>query len=401
MIKEPLLRKSGIVFAFTIVASFLDYLYQVYVGRYLGPEDYGVFASLFAIFYLISVISNTIATSITNFISKFSAEERSIPDFFSGMLFRFIFIGVIFSGIFLILSPFISRFLKIKDLSPFLVLTAIVLFAWSMPVLNGTLRGLQKFKELGIVRVSNSLAKLIFGVVFLLLGFKVMGALLGVLLGFVFASLVSMIFLKKYLKFKPKLENFGEVCTYSLPVLIAMFSLSLPSNFDLLIVKNLLTEKEAGLYASACLFGKIVYFFPSSIYVVLFPMVAEKFAKGESTTDILIKSLTYTAILTGGVVFIYFIYPDILVKFFGKKYMEAIPLIAPYGLAMLFFSLSSIFLNYSLAIKDYKYVVFFSMVTLGYIILLYFNPSLMSMIRILLYGNMVLFIVSCVYRLRC
>ncbi len=78
MINEPLLRKSGIVFAFAIVASFLDYLYQVYVGRYLGPEDYGVFASLFAIFYLISIISNTIGTSITNFISKFSAEERSI-----------------------------------------------------------------------------------------------------------------------------------------------------------------------------------------------------------------------------------------------------------------------------------------------------------------------------------
>jgi O-antigen/teichoic acid export membrane protein len=76
--KDELVKKGMIMFISGPVASIFNYIYQVYMGSALGPEAYGVFGALFAIFYMIGIISQTLGTSMTQFVSKFVGEGIKI-----------------------------------------------------------------------------------------------------------------------------------------------------------------------------------------------------------------------------------------------------------------------------------------------------------------------------------
>lgn len=78
LIKDELARSGAIMFIASLVTGFFSYIYQMYMGRALGPEDYGEFGALFSIFYIFGVISQTLGTSTTRFISKFIGEGKQI-----------------------------------------------------------------------------------------------------------------------------------------------------------------------------------------------------------------------------------------------------------------------------------------------------------------------------------
>ena len=54
---DSLFRDSSVLIAATLVGGGLNYAYQVLMGRLLGPEQYGVFGSLFGLFYMIMILS--------------------------------------------------------------------------------------------------------------------------------------------------------------------------------------------------------------------------------------------------------------------------------------------------------------------------------------------------------
>ena len=128
--------------------------------------------------------------------------------------------------------------------------------------------------------------------------------------------------------------------------MLAMFCFSV-------LAKSFFSAREAGLYTSASVLGKIIFFFLSAIYAVMFLMIAERHARGEDTGEVLKRSLAYTAQLSGSLVAIYFLFPSVVVLLFGSRYAEALPLVAPYGLATHLFSLCVILLNYHLAIRNF------------------------------------------------
>jgi O-antigen/teichoic acid export membrane protein len=403
-LRDDLARHGGVMFIATTLAGALSYLYQVYMGRVLGPEQYGVFGALFAIFYMIMVISQTISTTATRFVSKFIGEGKEISFFLLGFLKRMILLGLIVSILFFAFSGKIASFLKISDPRPVMVLALILFLTWIQPINGGALRGLQRFKALGFVSVSNAFFKLVFGVLLVALGLGVSGALLGVVTGLFLATLFSFLFLAPHFKKNNPHEpsfNYSAFYTYSAPVLLAMFCFSVPANLDVVLAKYFFSAKEAGLYTSASILGKIIFFFPAAIYAVMFPMIAERHAMGKDTMSILKKSLAYTSFLSGSVALGYLLFPQLVVKVFGSNYASALPLGAPYGLAIFFFSLTVIIMYYHLAIKNIRYIALFASFTFFEIILLsIFHSSALEMVKVLLGANLALFLSSCYYTWR-
>ena len=90
---DELVKEGTIMFISGTIVGIFNYCYQVYMGRALGPEEYGVFGALFAIFYLIGIISQTLGTSTTQFVSKFVGEGKQIGFFIKGSLKRTIMLG--------------------------------------------------------------------------------------------------------------------------------------------------------------------------------------------------------------------------------------------------------------------------------------------------------------------
>src|SRR3989338_5190501 len=95
-IKNDELAKYGtMMFIATILSGAISYFYQIYMGRILGPEEYGIFGALFGIFYMIEVVSYTLATSTTQFTAKFIGEGKQIGFFIERSLKQVTILGFI------------------------------------------------------------------------------------------------------------------------------------------------------------------------------------------------------------------------------------------------------------------------------------------------------------------
>ncbi len=192
--------------------------------------------------------------------------------------------------------------------------------------------------------------------------------------------------------------KFSSIFNYSIPVGFAMICYSIPSNLDVILVKYFFSATDAGIYTSISVLGKIIFFFPAAIGTVSFPMVVEKFTRGEDTINILIKSIFYTMILAGFVLMIYILFPQQIINVFGHKYLSGVSLIIPYGMAMFFFSMVIVIMRYYLAIKDMKYITFFVLFTILETLLLFmFHSSTMEMVHVLLWVNLIFLLSSLLY----
>lgn len=399
--KDELTRGGGILLIGSLIGGVFSYIYQAYMGRMLGPEEYGIFGAMFAIFYMISVISQTLSISTTRFVSKFIGEGKHIGFFIKDSIRQMIIISFVTSIIFLILNNWLMSIFKLINPWPIYVLILILFLTWIFPIIEGGLRGTKRFSILCIANISNAFFKLMFGILLVILGFGVSGALMGIALGIIFALLISFIFLKPYIipnnPHEPDFK-FSSFYFYSIPVMLAMIGLSVPSNTDVIIAKYFLSSTDAGLYTSASVLGKIIYFFPGAIGAVMFPMVVEKHVRKENTKTILIKSLLYTGILSGFLALIYILFPQLVIKMFGQNYKLATVLVAPYGITMFLFSIVTIILKYHLAIKDMRYIILFTGFTISEILLLFmFHSSMLEMIYVLFSTNLIFLIMSILY----
>ncbi len=399
--KDELVKNGTIIFISGIIANIFNYIYQVYMGRALGPEEYGVFGALFAIFYMIGIISQTLCTSTTQFASRFTGEGKQIGFFIKGSLKWTILLGSAISLIFLVFSRELMNVLKLPDICPVLILILILSLSWITPIFNGSLMGLKRFYALGFTNISNTFFKLIFGIAFVVAGFGVSGALSGVAAGAILGLIISFVFLKPYIRSNNPHEpefRFSSLYSYSLPVMVAMICNSIPSNLDVIMAKYFFSPAEAGLYTSASVLGKIVFFFSGAVGAVMFPAIIEKYARNENTKEILKKSIIYAGALSGCLVLIYILFPQIVVKIFGEKYFNAIDLVAPYGLAMFFVSIIAVLMSYHLAIKNMRYIVWFSGFTIIEVaLLIIFNSSMIEMIDVLAIVNFIFLALSIIY----
>lgn len=279
-VKNDELTKYGtMMIVATLFSGGLNYIYQVYMGRVLGLEEYGIFGALFGVFYMIEIIAFTLTTSATQFTAKFIGEGKKIGFFIKGSMRQMIIIGLITSITFLFLSDWLTSLFKLKDSGPILVLIFILFLTWIVPIINGCLRGVKQFLALCWSNISNAFFKLIFGVILVATGFGVSGALFGIAMGMFFSIIIGYVFLKPFILPNNPLEpDFDLISFYSfsMPIMIAMFGFSVPSNLDVIFAKYFFSATDAGLYTSVSVLGKIVFFSSSAICGVMFPMIAEK-----------------------------------------------------------------------------------------------------------------------------
>lgn len=376
------------------------------MGRALGPYQYGIFGSLFAISYIIYVLTNTIQTGSARFISKFIGENKKemISVFSKGLLKRMFVLGISIFVILVILSNPITIYLKIDSITPVIFLASIFIFSTLLPVNLGIIQGLEKFFSLGINMILSFSAKLIFGILLVMIGFGVNGAISGVVIGFIVALIFSYFPIRNYLHQNSKNKNkfnFSELYVYSFPTMIAMFCFSVPANMDVILAKHFFESNTAGIYTAATVLGKIILFVPGAIAIVMFPKISRLHAEKKDTNYVLNISLIYTAVLSGAMALGYWFFPNLAITIpYGIEYLDAIPVLRLYGIAMFFFSLTVVIMRYTLAISHVKYVYLLVMFTLIEIGLLYlFHTTILIMAQIILIVNFLLFISSYIYLL--
>ena len=390
---NELLKHSSILFSASIIAGFLNYFFQVYVGRMLGPSDYGVYSSLVALLYIMSVPSSTIQTSVAKLVSEYNPEYEKIKYLLTHVFRKLTLLALLASVLFMISSVYLADYLRINSGIYFFILSILFFISFLGPVLVGALQGMQMFIQMGINSVAGTFFKLVFGVALVYLGFGVNGALLALVIGSFLAMLMALIPLR-FLKGSKEVKSNISFFSTSMIVLFATIGLAFLPNVDLLLVKHYLSETDAGLYAAAALLGKIVLFVTAPVATVMFPKATVMHNKNNNGIALLRKSLLYTGSISLLNIAVFIIAPEFIVRIlFGSKFLGINDLIVYFAVALAFLSVTNAIVFYDLATRKYRFLYILGIISLLEVVLIsLFHDSTLMVARILTALMAILFI---------
>lgn len=394
---KDFLRDNFILFISNFILGFFGYLYQFYLGRVLGPADYGIIGALFAIAYIEGVSFNTIFATTTKFTASLKAknELNKLNPLFFSLLKNLLILGTLIFLIFLISSRNIASFLNINDLTPVILVGLFFIIAILIPINRGILQGLQSFKYLGINFILEGITKFIFVVILVKLGFGVNGAMIALILSYLIPFIVSYCKVRKLVGNEKGKYDIRPLIKYSLPVLLSLLSLTLVFTLDVILVKHLLDPISAGHYSAISLLGKVIFFASTSISMVMFAKVSELYEMKKPTLLLFYKSLLLVLVISLPITIFYYLFPYFTIGLlFGKEYFGIANLVGLFGLFATFFSLTWTTLFYNLSINRSWLVWIVLLIDVIEVFLIYlYHTTLLQIILTLLILTGILFFI--------
>ena len=367
--------------------SVSGFFFHFFMGRSLGPEDYGVLASVMAVMALIGIFISTLQLSISKFVASFKIKKKieELNYLFSATFKKLNKLFFILWLLFLGVNIFLSSFLEINYWFLF-VASFVLLITPSIAITRGFMQGLQNFRIYGICLSIEGFFKLFLGIGLVLLGFGVGGVIAAIVLSYFIAVVYAIKMVKKSVGSSLKKFESQEIYHYTLPVFFTVLFFTAFYSFDLLLVKHFFPAVDAGNYAVVSLLGKIIFFASFSIIQVMYPKVVELSENGGRHKDVLLKSFLVTLAFSLPLLTVYYFFGGLVVNLlFGSQYLGVVNLIAPYGLFMLFVSLSKMFSLYLLSFKKYLFLYLFGFFLILEIVLLSLShASLTQVVNILL-----------------
>lgn len=356
---RELIRGSAVLMSGGLIANLGNYFFNLLIGRFLGPADYGVVASVIALLYIVSVPSAALNLIGAKFSSRFKAEGEfdRLAYFFvilNKALFLFCFGVLLF---FVFLSGSLSGFLKIDSPVPVIFLGALLGVSLLVALNNSILQGLLRFNFLALSSVISVVVKLTLGVGLVWLGFSIGGALTGFLAAFLvpyFLSFWPLRFLLKEKREAVKIE-WREVAKFAAPAFFSTLGLTLLYTGDVVLVRHFFPAGEAGLYAALSLIARIILFVTAPIGMVMFPLISERRTKNERYSGLFLTALLLVFLITAAATVFYFLFPEFVVKlFFGSQYLAAAPYLGRFAVFLSLYSLCNLFASFYLSIHKIR-----------------------------------------------
>lgn len=399
--RHPLFSGSMIMFVGSMGANVVNYLYHLLMGRILGPSGYGSLASIFSLLYIIGIVPGSTSFAIVKFIASAKDKEEAAV-IYKGIR-KFIWqIGAVGFLILVIIFLPIANFLHTEDKFGVFLTGPIFFFALVTLVNQASMQGVLKFiGQVGPVIVS-SIAKLVFGLLFVYLGFSVNGAIGGVFLAAVLAYLFSVIW--KGGLFESKITSYdafklNDFLRYALPVLLQALAFTSLFTVDIIMVKHYLSAFDAGLYAALSTLGKIIYFAAQPVTATMFPIVSGRRARGEKYRKVFFAAFLVTAVISAGIVGFYYYFPEFTIGvLYGKEYLSARTELVWMGAFMGIYTISYLLVNFLLSVNKIKIVIlpiFAS--TIQIIGLIIWHESILRVVQVSIVSITALFLGLIVY----
>jgi len=393
---DSLVKGSLTLFILINFFNLLNFIFHSASSRLLGPKDYGILAALMGMIYIFSIFSNSIQTIVSKFSTKLK-EGNKIKNLFSVSVNRFLILGISVFLILFIFSKILSSQLKIQ--TSLIIFTGMtIIFYCLLPITRGILQGTKRFATLGTNFIIEGTLKLIVAIMLILIGLKVYGAITAIILSLAIAFLFSLYNIKDILKVKREKGKVDGLFSYSIPTLVSIACVALFYSIDVILVKIFFDAETAGIYAIISILGKIIIFSTMPVAQAMFPITSEKHENNKNSKDILIKTLGIVFFISTIAVFIFYLFPELIIRIFsGPNYLKLAHLLVYTGIAMAFLSLVNIFVFYNLSTNREKFnYLLIGFVILEIILLSIFNSTIQQFIFVIILIHLFMLIVFCI-----
>ncbi|MBT8320108.1 MAG: sugar isomerase [Eudoraea sp.] len=379
-----------------------NYLYNLILGRFLGPEVFAEAALLVTMLLIVSFAGMTFQIATTKFTVLLSGQYRKA---FLGKMMRLaLILGTGGSAIILMLSDFMQGLFHTTSSGMFYIFGLGIPVYFAMCINRGYLQGRQQFGALSLTYQTEMWSRLLITLLllFVLPWNPVIIVALGIVISFIFGIIP---FRRKDYKtgagFHIDPQTWGKAKTFLL--LTAGYELTqiLINNSDVLLVKHFFGSEQAGLYASIALIGRVVYFVAWMFVMLLLPDVLQKKKQGLDTSPVLMRYISYVGIFSSTIVLCCYLFPEFIISLmFGEAYLPAAGLLWRYALATSLFALSNIFAYYYLSLDRYTPVILSGLIGVSQILLIMiFHTSLELVVGIQIVAMLSLLVFQGIYYL--
>jgi O-antigen/teichoic acid export membrane protein len=374
-----------------------NYVYNLILGRFLGPEKFADAAVLITFLLVLSFIAMTFQLVTAKFSVLF--EYTVFKAFASNMYKKSMISGIILGFLIVVFATELQTFFKTSSSTMFVAFGIGIPFYFIMSVNRGIFQGKQQLVSLSVTYQAEMISRLVITLA-LLYFLNIESSLLislGILASFLF-GLMPFKFKNISLKTVNVLNTTQSKLVRNFFIITAFYELTqiIINNSDILLVKHYFESYDAGLYASLALIGRVVYFIAWMFVMLLLPTVVQLQKEGKDTVPVLLKYIGYIAIIAATIIIGCVFFPTQIVQLlFGENYLAITPLLWKYALATGIFAISNIFAYYYLSLDKYIPVVLsgiFGMLQI--VFLVFFHESLEQVVHVQIIAMVLLLIVQ-------
>lgn len=271
---KRILSNTGYLFGERIFNMGLTLVVGIYVARYLGPEDYGLWQYAFSLVSLFTAIAGLGAANIVirDLVQSPEREKEILGTTFTLMLSAGVVTAITVVAIgFWLNNESITRWL--------IVLTSVVLILQAFHVFDYWFqsRVLSKFSV--YARTGALVVVSIFKVIFILFSLSVIYfALTAIIAGLV----TGFIWVYSYNKHEMKTSKWTFDAEYARgllkdawPLILSGISVAVYMKIDQVMLKNMMDSNAVGNYAVAVKISELWYFIPMAITSSVFPSIIQ------------------------------------------------------------------------------------------------------------------------------
>ena len=380
MKKIKLLQASVVLFVLNMAASILNYFCQLYLARVLSVESFGTINTIFSFMLIVAVPGTTLTMIVAKYYAGADGETKIAE---KQAYIRKVIKGVSVLSIcafllFLTLSIPLGRFLAIDNLLVLISAFILASLGFYHPLYSGVFSGNHYFLWVGVYSLFIPVYKILSIIVSNIVtknDIRRLNIILtGMIIGTVITAFIGHIKMTSILGkiSHAKNEKVGGLFTKNdFNTLILNICLMIYMNIDLLSVRYHEVNNESGLYSAVLLFGRIIYYFSTTLGTILLPVAANS-----KTTDAeKLKTLNKTLIAL--ILFsLVCIVPIIIGKNFllnllyGAEYLGAAPYVKYVSVISITLSICTVLVNYLVGIGKTKFVTL-TMLAVNSLIVLY------------------------------
>lgn len=286
---------------------------SIILTRLMSPSEYGLYGVALIPSYMAILFRDWgVNSAMTKYIANLRAADKGAETrdiVFTGLIFE-VASGLVLSLVLVFLADFIaSNIFHRPDSALFISVVAVTIFSGSLlTAAQSSFVGFERMELNSLTMICQSVAKSIAGPALVILGYGVLGAIIGYTMSFLAAGIIGVIalyfILFKPLK-RPKMSKGGfsrtlkPLLKYGVPLSIASLISGILAQLYGFMMVIYASDTMIGNYQAAFNFSVLLTFFTTPIGTVLFPAFAKLDPQNEHEVlkAVFASSVKYTAIL--------------------------------------------------------------------------------------------------------
>lgn len=317
MERSPLFRllRSGVGIAIAMaIMNIGTYAFQMIAARLLGPSQYGAVAGLMALLMVLSVLQLGLQATAARRIASAPRDVAAIEQTILSATWR---AALLLGVVALAASPLVWWLLRLDSPVPAALLALCVVPVTVIGGQAGVLQGERRWLPLGLIYLCVGVPRVVLGGAFLLIAPTQTSAMIGVLAASWVPVFIGGWALRDRRHRHHKSDHSGaarrDMRRETAASSVALLAFVALSNLDVVVARNILDERQAGLYAGGLIVTKAVLFLPQFAVVILFPSMS---TAGESRGAVL-RGLAFVTGLGAFCVTATYLLSDVALVFVG------------------------------------------------------------------------------------